>query len=228
VAYTDRELGRLLDALRSDGALERTLVAVTSDHGEEFGEHGEWGHVQLHRETLRVPLILRLPGDAPGGGRVVEGRAGLVDLHATLLAAAGLAPQPHSTGRDLGPALASGRVTERPRFASTNEHLSLEPGRYPWRRSVRRGDRALLVRTFPGPEERTLLAVEPGTWEEGDPLDAVEPRAAELARMIETHVARQRAIRAELLSGAADDGRRPLDARARDELGALGYVDEGD
>lgn len=70
VAYTDRILGTFLDALEADGVLDSTLVIVTSDHGENFGEHGHLGHGSwLHESLLKVPLILRFPGVYDGGAR---------------------------------------------------------------------------------------------------------------------------------------------------------------
>ena len=63
VAYVDREIGRLLDAVRRSGWAHRTLVILTSDHGEGLGDHGLGGHVdQLYDSLLRVPLILSYPG----------------------------------------------------------------------------------------------------------------------------------------------------------------------
>lgn len=68
----DRAFGRLLDELRARGLYERTIIVFTSDHGEEFGEHGQWGwHAHsLFEELIRVPLVIRLPGDGPRGLRV--------------------------------------------------------------------------------------------------------------------------------------------------------------
>jgi arylsulfatase A-like enzyme len=66
VGYLDRRLAVLFDALRDRGALRRTIVVVTADHGEEFGEHGLFAHgVSLYEPVLRVPLLVRLP-DAHG------------------------------------------------------------------------------------------------------------------------------------------------------------------
>jgi len=63
VASVDAQVGRFLDALAESGLDSSTLVCVTSDHGEEFGDHGLLGHVnQLFDATLRVPLILAGPG----------------------------------------------------------------------------------------------------------------------------------------------------------------------
>jgi len=76
IASVDRQLGRLFEHLEVLGLADRTVIAVTSDHGEEFREHGLSGHAkQLYRESLHVPLILRGPG-VPVGSR----RAGSVTL----------------------------------------------------------------------------------------------------------------------------------------------------
>jgi len=63
----DEQLGILLDYLRESGVWDETLVVVTSDHGELFGEHGEWGHGRfLHQPLLAIPLVVK---PARGGGR---------------------------------------------------------------------------------------------------------------------------------------------------------------
>ena len=60
LAYLDSEIGRLLDGLRARGLFEDTLIVITSDHGEAFGEHGTWIHGwSLHEEVVRVPLIVK-------------------------------------------------------------------------------------------------------------------------------------------------------------------------
>ena len=62
VGMADEFVGGVIEALRSAGLLENTLVLVTSDHGEEFGEHGFFGHGEtLFEPATRVPLIVRLP-----------------------------------------------------------------------------------------------------------------------------------------------------------------------
>ncbi|MGH7713754.1 MAG: sulfatase-like hydrolase/transferase, partial [Gemmatimonadaceae bacterium] len=75
VLYVDSELGRLLAALRQRGVLDNTLVIVTSDHGEEFGSHGN--HLIMHERSLyatvlRIPLVMVLPGRVPSGVRRPE------------------------------------------------------------------------------------------------------------------------------------------------------------
>lgn len=70
IAFADAQLGRLVDALRDSGQLDRTLLIVTSDHGEEFYEHRNWRHGnQLYAEVVHVPLLFRLPSRLPAGRR---------------------------------------------------------------------------------------------------------------------------------------------------------------
>ena len=88
VEYTDREIGRLLSALRAAGRLDDTLVILTSDHGEGLGDHGGiggLGHVsQLYEGQLRVPLILSWPERLPAG-HVIDTPVALSDLLPTVL-----------------------------------------------------------------------------------------------------------------------------------------------
>ena len=66
IRYTDHWIGELLDDLRRRGRWDDTLVVVTSDHGEEFLEHGGTIHKgTLYQELLRVPLLMRVPGRGP-------------------------------------------------------------------------------------------------------------------------------------------------------------------
>jgi arylsulfatase A-like enzyme/tetratricopeptide (TPR) repeat protein len=109
VAYTDEILGRLLSRLDQLGVRDRTLVVVTSDHGEALGEHGEEEHgFFVYEAVLHVPLIIRLPGRIPRGVRV-KAVARSIDLVPTVLDLAGLrvAVPAGLPGRSLVPALAA-------------------------------------------------------------------------------------------------------------------------
>ena len=102
IVSADRGFGRLLDGLRQRGLEERTVVVLTSDHGEEFGEHGVvgWHSHTLFDELLRVPLVVRLPGGAHAGHRI-EYQVSGIDLAPTVLDAAGLVPPATFQGRSL-------------------------------------------------------------------------------------------------------------------------------
>jgi arylsulfatase A-like enzyme len=90
VAEADMRVGELLEALRGTGEWDTTLVIVTSDHGESFGEHGQWGHGDtLYDTLLKVPLLLHHPQRFSGGTRVAD-PVRLEDLAPTVLELAGL------------------------------------------------------------------------------------------------------------------------------------------
>jgi arylsulfatase A-like enzyme len=102
VAALDAALRHLFQALEQRGFLERAIVVVTSDHGEEFGEHDGLLHgFTLYEESIRVPLLFVLPGDP--GGRVVQRNVSLLDVGPTLLELAGLTAPESFEGRSLVP-----------------------------------------------------------------------------------------------------------------------------
>ncbi len=112
IAAADAAMGRLLTALRERGDFDSALVAVFSDHGEGLGDHGEKEHgVLLYRETIHVPLVLKLPGGARAG-ETVEAPAALLDLYPTVAELTGVAVPPGAAGRSLLtlPAGGSGRA----------------------------------------------------------------------------------------------------------------------
>ena len=85
IAFLDHQIGALLDSLNARGQLENTIVVISSDHGEEFGEHGRMGHgISLYRTSVQVPLIVLAPR-CLGNGHREEAPVSLRDLSATLL-----------------------------------------------------------------------------------------------------------------------------------------------
>jgi len=90
VHHADRVAGGMIDALRAAGELENTIVIVTGDHGEEFQEHGFWGHTSNFSEAqLAVPLYVKGPGIEPG---VERRRTSHLDLPCTVLELLGADP----------------------------------------------------------------------------------------------------------------------------------------
>lgn len=84
ILYSDARFGLFLDAMQQQALLERAHIFVTSDHGEEFLQHGHWEHgLNLHNEQTRVPLVAYGPGFASGAR--VDAPAQLVDVMPTIL-----------------------------------------------------------------------------------------------------------------------------------------------
>jgi len=109
VAYGDAWFGLLMAGLEEQGVLDEAWVVVISDHGEELGEDGIFGHVMaLSEAVVRVPLMFRPPGGATG--RRVEEPVGLIDLLPTLVELAGARPPAELAGASLVPTLGGGQA----------------------------------------------------------------------------------------------------------------------
>jgi arylsulfatase A-like enzyme len=99
IRFVDDQVGRILDHLRERGLDRSTLVVVTADHGEEFLDHGGWGHEKtLYEEQVRIPLIVHGPGVRP---RREAAQASLIDVLPTILDWADLPLPPQAQGRSL-------------------------------------------------------------------------------------------------------------------------------
>ena len=101
IAYIDHQIGLLLDELQRRNVLENTVVIITSDHGEQFGEHGLFDHGNsLYRQLLHVPLLISFPQRIPEGIRVRHA-VSLADLPATIVDLAELENGPRMPGNSL-------------------------------------------------------------------------------------------------------------------------------
>lgn len=116
IAYADELVGRFLDRLETD--FDRSVIVVTSDHGEGLKDHGEAEHgVFLYKEALQVPLIIRLPGGARGGSRI-SGLVSQADIAPTLLELTGLQPA-DMDGVSLKEAILKGGAGANPIYSET-------------------------------------------------------------------------------------------------------------
>ena len=123
----DRELGRLFDRL--DRAGRPTIVVVTADHGEMFGEHDMYGHgMTLFEDEIRVPGLLAGPGIP--ADRVVEGPCSSVDLLPTLLGCLDLPVPPGLDGRNLAAEMRLGQPLPWRWVGGENASLTKLPVRY--------------------------------------------------------------------------------------------------
>ncbi|NGM63097.1 sulfatase [Sphingobacterium sp. SGG-5] len=111
VAFMDAQVGKVLRTLRDEGLEENTIVVFTSDHGFHLGEHRFWMKVSLKEESVRVPLVIKVPGKAPA---VCNSLVELLDLYPTVAELAGLKPSPHIQGKSLVNVLDSPKQEVRP------------------------------------------------------------------------------------------------------------------
>ncbi len=179
IRYVDGEIASLFAELERLGLAEDTVVVVTSDHGEAFGEHGEGGHGYLHDNNALVPLIVRAPGVGPGREVIQQVRS--VDILPTVLDLLGAPPLPDIDGVSLRPALTGKVVPELPRFATTyaaNTGYGL---------ALRTDDLLELIldnsvwSPYQGTSSLYDLAADPG---ESRDLRAADPRADDLERRL--------------------------------------------
>ena len=200
IATADREIGRLIAALGPAAA--STLVVAVGDHGEAFGEHGEYSHsIFVYDTTLRVPLLMSGPG-IPAGTRVAEAVT-LADVAPTVMRALG-APMKDVDGIDLSPAFAHVPLPQRELYAESFAPL-MEFGWAPLR-ALRTGTRKLIAAPTP---ELFDIGQDPG---ETANLAAAQANAV---RDLEARVNRY--------SGPDLPGAPPADREAAERLRALGY-----
>lgn len=98
VSYMDAQVGKILACLKAEGLDKNTIVVFTSDHGFHLGEHDFWMKVSLHEESVRVPLIIKVPGKK---SVVCHSFVELIDLYPTLAELAGIKPQSNVQGKSL-------------------------------------------------------------------------------------------------------------------------------
>lgn len=190
----DEALGRFFDELERQGKLDKALVIVTSDHGESFergymGHAGEW----LHEAVVRVPLVIKLPGQREG--RVVGTPVSLADVVPTVSDVLGLPAIPGVEGRSLKPALLGQPLPDRPVFTMAMERQSrfhpIRSGHY----AVIDGQFKLVLRLAERRAELYDLASDP---QERQDIAATSPAvAARLRATLEQHLAdaeRRRAV----------------------------------
>lgn len=197
IAAVDAAIGRLLGWLEDRRILEDALIVFTSDHGESLGEHGEATHgFFVYRSTLRVPLIMKLPGRKLAGTRR-DTPSSSVDITPTILAAAGL------TAALDGVDLLSSQPADRLLYSET----FFPRYHYNWSELLSVSSRGLHFIDAPKPEIYNVIK---------DPGEALNVHTAEAARPFCS-------ILDSLGARRAQDP-QPIDADTLEKLRALGYA----
>jgi arylsulfatase A-like enzyme len=210
IRFMDEQVARLLERLDRLGVRERTLVVVTADHGEAFGEHDFYTHGLLYEEQLVVPLVMAGPGLPEG--RVVQAGGRLVDLMPTLAELLDLpAPTQELDGASLVPAIRGGSPAAREVYAEVHHAADDQRGRETEMYSLSAGGWKYVHRPVSGEHELYDLTA--------DPL--------ELTNLYAPDHPRAQALRYRIESLGAIDGVVPstegMDAEALEAIRALGY-----
>lgn len=220
ITQHDVEMGKFIDRLVRLGIWDDTLFVFVSDHGEEFEEHGSWGHGHsVYQELLQVPLVMRFRGGIPAGVRVPSS-VSTMDISPTVLEVAGLAPLPNAEGRSLVPLFRGGRF-DVPAVAFSewgdNRRVAVAG---PWK-FILRGN--LTTAMFD-------LSADPGEQNQLDVTDF--PIAGRYTRILQGQFLGA-SDRANWFASEQGEGQRlvgegqetQMDAATCEQLKALGYVD---
>ncbi|MCI0625604.1 MAG: sulfatase-like hydrolase/transferase [Acidobacteria bacterium] len=213
VAYTDQEVGRLIERVRKALSPAQLLVAVLADHGESLSEHGEYSHgVFIYDSTLRIPFILSGPG-VPSGVRV-KSQARTTDLLPTLLELLGGNPAQPCQGTSLVPAFNGKPVATLPAYIETL-HPKISMG---W--AELRGIRTNKWKYIRAPRPE-LYDLESDPSERRNVIDKFESEAEDLGRKLTA-----------LLPGGPNAAHEEIQFRVignktEEQLRSLGYVSTG-
>jgi len=211
VAYVDELVGRFRGALEAHGLLDQTALVVTADHGEGLGDHREQAHgFFVYDTTVRVPLVLRLPG-ARFAGRTVDTAVSHVDLVPTFLELAGLPPVADLDGRSLLEVAVAPFAPGRAVYSESLYPLL----HYGWAplRALRSAERKYIEAPLP-----ELYDLENDSGETRNAARAEPRTAAELQRELA-------ALRSRLESASSPAaGAADLDEATLTQLAALGYL----
>jgi len=217
IGYTDLWLGKLLDRLDALGHADDTLVLLTSDHGEEFLDHGGILHGRtLYAEQTRGILLLRHPDRLPAG-KTVTAPARHVDLTPTLLDHIGAPPDPECQGASLLPLIGGGSggasPDDRPSFleGTAGTHL----------RAIVRGRHKLIRDLDTGTHQLYDLAADPA--EKTDLADRRPKLLADLRAQLDAHIAACDAAAKHYQVGGTTP-RPKLTKRDLHTLRQLGYI----
>lgn len=140
IRYVDFLIGQVVEALEELGIDDRTVLIITSDHGEQLGQHGLYGHGMLHESVVYIPLIIRCPSVLPKGV-VIEGYVQQADIAPTVLALLGAdeGSLPPFDGMNLLPLIERGGRGRDEIFIEDHQFRAFLQGRWKYIRDYLRG-----------------------------------------------------------------------------------------
>jgi arylsulfatase len=229
IRFTDDMLRKVFATMRELGIDDDTIVVLTSDHGEEFLEHGcIWHGEQMYEEVTRVPLMVHGPG-VPAGKRVAE-PVGLIDVMPTILALAGVNVPTQVAGVSLAPALASGHAPADRRIVTESwiDKYCLQKHFQKPAFAVRQGARKLARYRRDGIFAYEAYDLDADPAERSNLYAADAATQADLRAFIDGWEEEAKALATALRTEAgatAEPAAVPIDDRQREKLRALGYAE---
>lgn len=213
VPELDSQMGDFFDELKRRGLYDGSLIVITSDHGEEFREHGRFIHSQPYDETIGVPLFIKFPGSWKAGVRVAE-VVETVDVFPTILDYLRIASPEYVQGESLL-GLIEGRQVRA-------KHAVLSQDTINRTRYGLRTDRWKLIMDLRSSRQE-LYDLQDDPEEKIDVSAERADLADELERRLKSLVGGNRRLHEAMVTGEAA-GRDLLSAEERKRLEALGYV----
>jgi arylsulfatase A-like enzyme len=228
IRYTDEKfIGPLIERLKEIGIYDQTMIVFTSDHGEEFFDHGGWGHGHsLYDESLKVPLIIKFPASLYKGQRV-SSVVSLVDVFPTILEEMGVgASELNIDGRSLFPLIRGKERGDRESLADIAPYIL--DSHIPQKIAMNKGKEKLILNKKFTPEDIGFFIASPPSLDPVEIYDLgqdpkeqhnIANRRAELANQI---IERINQIYQE--AKKRNTKKLVIDEELRKQLKALGYI----
>jgi arylsulfatase A-like enzyme/cytochrome c-type biogenesis protein CcmH/NrfG len=218
IAYEDAVVGRLLRELKLRGLYDGTIMAVMADHGESLGAHGEDTHgVFLYDETIRVPLLIKMP-HANAGGERIDNRVELIDILPTLLQATSIEIPKEIQGKSLLGLMERANAGGNPAVDAWHDRPAYAQSEYPHNNF---GWSAL--RSLRSEKYLYIQAPQRELYDETADPGAEHNLAASSKAVADTLAGQLQALRQETVS-TREAPTVTLDPEAQAKLGALGYM----
>jgi arylsulfatase A-like enzyme/Flp pilus assembly protein TadD len=218
IAYEDAVVGRLLRELKLRGLYDGTIMAVMADHGESLGAHGEDTHgVFLYDETIRVPLLIKMPL-AKDGGKRIDNRVELIDVLPTLLQANSIEIPNEVQGKSLLGLMGRGNTAGNSTTVAWHDHPAYSQSEYPHNNF---GWSAL--RSLRSEKYLYIQAPRRELYDETADPGAEHNLASSSKAVADTLASQLQALRQETIN-ISEAPTVALDPEAQAKLGALGYM----
>ena len=217
ITQHDKHLGTFIERMKALGVWDNSVFVITSDHGEEFNDHGSWGHGHsIYQELLHVPLYIRLPGVVEANKRV-ENVVSTMDISATVLDASGVEAMPTDEGQSLL-GYTNGSIPSRPALAFSDFQQD--------RRVITAAGWKFILR---GNLTSTLFDLSKDPREKNETTAAAHPIAQRYLRIMQSQFlgAKDRAHWLDAEQGekkALKKENADMDEQIKEQLKALGYA----